>query len=203
MKKWLIAAMLAGVSPLLHADEKQEIAKCAAIKGNGERLVCFDTLAEKLGVDKNVVTTKAIDKGKWVVRTETSPIDDSTNVFLTLEAENYITSRMTTTKPTLMLRCKENSTDAFIIWGVYLGLETTEVLTRLDKEKAKTTTWTLSTDNTATFYYGKDIAYIKSLMTHDQLLAQVTPYSESPVTTTFDLRGLSEAIKPLQEACKW
>ncbi|MEL8222763.1 type VI secretion protein, partial [Escherichia coli] len=29
------------------------------------------------------------------------------------------------------------------------------------------------------------------------------PYNESPVSATFNLSGLSNALKPLQDACNW
>ncbi|EIA1333958.1 hypothetical protein K6675_004653 [Vibrio parahaemolyticus] len=43
----------------------------------------------------------------------------------------------------------------------------------------------------------------KNLCSIEQLLTQITPYSESPVMATFDVSGLSEAIKPLRKACHW
>lgn len=33
------------------------------------------------------------------------------------------------------------------------------------------------------------------------MFTQITPYNESPVSATFDVAGLSEALKPLQKAC--
>ena len=38
---------------------------------------------------------------------------------------------------------------------------------------------------------------------HDNLLIRVTPYNESPVMFDFDIRGMSKAIGPLQNACGW
>jgi type VI secretion system protein VasI len=37
----------------------------------------------------------------------------------------------------------------------------------------------------------------------DRLLAQVTPYGSNPLLATFDTTGLTEAIKPVQQACNW
>jgi Type VI secretion system VasI, EvfG, VC_A0118 len=44
---------------------------------------------------------------------------------------------------------------------------------------------------------------LKDLMKSESLLVELTPYSESPIMTSFDVRGLTEAIKPLQAACPW
>ena len=77
------------------------------------------------------------------------------------------------------------------------------MLIRLDKQKSKTRSWSISTDNKAVFVRGSDISFAKELMKHDKLLTQVTPYGESPVMATFDIRGLTEAIKPLRKTCNW
>lgn len=135
--------------------------------------------------------------------TDKSPINDSTNVFLSLDSEQTVRSGYNTVSPTLVIRCSEGKTNAYITWDLYLGLESTSLLTRLDKEPAVTTTWTISTDNKSVFVSGSDVTFAKQLMSHQTLLAQITPYGESPVMTTFDVGGFSDAIKPLREACKW
>jgi type VI secretion system protein VasI len=103
----------------------------------------------------------------------------------------------------LIIRCKSNKTELYIKWYDYLGMDSTQVSTRVGNASAQKRSWGLSTDNTATFFPGSPIAFIKSLMSAEKFIAQVTPYSESPVTAVFDIRGLTEAIKPLQETCGW
>ncbi|OHB72424.1 MAG: hypothetical protein A2W23_07650 [Planctomycetes bacterium RBG_16_43_13] len=187
------------------ADMTANIARCAAIKSPTERLACYDALAKKLGIEggKTLSTSKLTGTGKWRISTETSPIDDSKNVYLALSAEESIKAMLGTSLPVLFLRCKENKTEVYIAWGVYLGLEETTMLIRFDSKKATTSTWNISTDNMATFYRGSVIAFIRSIVGYKQLLVQVTPYGESPVMVTFDLAGLEEAVKQLQETCNW
>ena len=48
-----------------------------------------------------------------------------------------------------------------------------------------------------------EVDFLKKLLVVDSFVAQVTPYSASPITAIFDIRGLSNAIKPLQETCSW
>jgi type VI secretion system protein VasI len=72
---------------------------------------------------------------------------------------------------------------------------------RFDNEQARTVTMGISTDGEALFL-GKSIT-VETLMQHDEMVFGFTPFNSSPVETTFDLRGLSEAIKPLQGACNW
>lgn len=184
------------------ADTKTDIAKCSDIESSTSRLECFDKLATKLGVDKPETKT-TVDNGKWRVSEKMSKIDDSVNVFMFLNANEQIKTGLSSKYPRLILRCSEDKTSAFINVGAYLGMGETRVLTRLDKNKARKSTWSLSTDYKAMFVPGGDVKWIRKLMKHDTLLVEVTPYGESPVTMEFDLAGLPEAIKPLQKACHW
>ena len=184
------------------ADQTKDIAVCASEKSDAMRLVCFDSLATKLGVDK--VKSKALpSKSKWHVREDRSPIDDSVNITMSLASNDKVRSGYKNVQPRLFVRCSENKTNVFITWNLYLGLDKTQMLTRFDKQKATTSTWSLSTDNKAVFVRGGDIDFAKKLIQHKKLLTQITPYNESPVMATFDLSGLGEDIKPLRKACGW
>jgi type VI secretion system protein VasI len=189
-------------SSVANADSKQDIAKCAANAADAARLVCYDAIAKKLAVDKPVskVTTGS---GRWSVRSSKSPIDDSVNVHLSVQSEESVSSGYNTVRPSLFVRCSENKTNVFLTWDLYLGLDSTRMLTRFDNEQATTDSWSISTDNKAVFARGSDINLAKKMMNHEKLLTQVTPYGESPVMATFSIAGLTEAIKPLRKACKW
>ena len=184
------------------ADVKEEIAKCASIADKDRRLECFDAVADTLGNDKALIRP-ATAYGKWFVSTKQSMIDDSTNVYLSLEAEDDIDTGYGTTRPILHLRCSENKTSLFIVWNLYLGENSIEVLTRVDQQKAKSSYWSISTDNKAIFAPGRDTKYAKILARHKTLIVQLTPSGRSPLRATFDVTGLAEAMRPLQEACHW
>lgn len=198
-KKYILTLVLLS---FLNAATKQDIAICANKDSDAERLICFDSIAKKLNVNEPKQEIIA-NKGKWLTTIDTSPIDDSQKVILTLEADTPVRGNFTSSTPSLILRCSENKTEAYIAWDVYLGIGTTKVLTRLDRNKARTKTWGLSTDNKATFAPGSNVSFIKSLIGHEKLLVQTTPYGASPTMTTFHLSGLRDAIKPLKKACHW
>ena len=87
--------------------------------------------------------------GYWDVRISSSPIDDSKTVILSLEADSG--KNKWGKKPTLTVRCKENSTDFYINWNSYLGSDA-DVLTRIGSSKAITSRWSMSTDKESTFH---------------------------------------------------
>ena len=188
-----------------NADVNTDVARCAAESNSVKRLECFDSLSNRLGVasPKTTISTTS----KWEVRKETSRIDDSTNVTISLDADSSISGWPGKTHtPSLVLRCKERKTDAYIITGmppqVEYGTNGASVTIRFDKEKATKYQTSKSTDGEALFF-GQSVGLIKNMLQHTTLLFEFVPFNSSPAMTTFDLRGLAEAVKPLKETCKW
>ena len=188
-----------------NADVNTYVARCAAESNSVKRLECFDSLSNRLGVasPKTTISTTS----KWEVRKETSRIDDSTNVTISLDADSSISGWPGKTHtPSLVLRCKERKTDAYIITGmppqVEYGTNGASVTIRFDKEKATKYQTSKSTDGEALFF-GQSVGLIKNMLQHTTLLFEFVPFNSSPAMTTFDLRGLAEAVKPLKETCKW
>ncbi|HGJ5855642.1 MAG TPA: type VI secretion system-associated protein TagO [Arsenophonus nasoniae] len=143
-------------------------------------------------------------KNDWIISTSTSEIDDSQTVILEVKSEHQIYTRLyESITPYLIIRCQNNKTDVYINWWSYLGLDETKIITRIDKEKASSKWWNISTDNKAAFYPGNVIKFINSLFGKNKLFAQVTPYGESPVKATFNITGLSDKIIPLRKSCGW
>ena len=196
---------LVAVSLLLAANSsaainEKEYAKCAIVEGDLSRLECFDSLAESKKLNGRQVKPTSIEgKGKWKVTVDVNPIDDSKTATLILDADS---GRSRWGKSVyLVARCKSNSTDLYIGWNDYLGSEAS-VLTRVGANKAITQRWSMSTDKKATFH-SKPIPFLKEMLGSPKLVAQVTPYNESPVTAVFNTAGLENAIKPLRGTCGW
>lgn len=195
----MATALVFSVGSYAAIDDKK-YAKCAVIEGDLARLECFDNLAQEKNLDgRQLQPTSIAGKGKWNVSVDVNPIDDSKTVTLVLDADS---GKNRWGKPVyLVARCKSNTTDLYIGWNDYLGSEA-DVLTRVGDNKAITQRWSMSTDKTATFHR-KPIPFLKEMLTSSKMVAQVTPYNESPVTAIFNTSGLENVIKPLRETCSW
>ena len=196
----LMAVVFAFSGYAISAIDDKEYARCAVVEGDLARLECFDNLATAKNLDgRQVQPTSITGKGKWRISVDVNPIDDSKTVTLVLDADSG-KSRWGNAV-FLVARCKSNITDIYIGWNDYLGSEA-DVLTRVGNNKAVTQRWSMSTDKKATFHR-KPIPFLKEILISPKLVAQVTPYNESPVTAVFNTAGLDNAIKPLRETCSW
>lgn len=182
------------------AVDDSQVANCAALIGDLERLNCYDNLAGRAGLNGPQLSVPDVDGvGGWKVTEKVNPVDDSKTVTLILYASTGESRRGK--KIPFVARCQSNQTEAYIGWNDYLGREA-QVLTRVGANKASTQRWTLSTDKQASFV-PRPIDLLKEMTTAERFLAQVTPYNESPVTAIFLTAGLTNALKPLRETCGW
>ncbi|MFQ5515563.1 MAG: type VI secretion system-associated protein TagO [Myxococcota bacterium] len=154
--------------------------------------------------------SRPVEKSRWRSQTETSPLDDSTNVYLWIEADDSISGWLeSNVRPTLNIRCKENTTNAYINlkmrpdteYGSY-GSQYAYVTLRFDDDNAFQEKFGVSTDGEAVFF-PRHIGYVKQMLKHQKLLIRFTPANASPQLTTFNLEGLEGHIAPLREACHW
>lgn len=201
IKKVFVPAVFMAASGAFAADVPgKDIAKCAVIEGDLARLECFDGIAKQHKLNgPQSQPVDASNNGKWKVEIDVNPVDDSKTVTMIINATS---GEGKYGRPVFaVIRCQSNETDFYIGWGDYLGDEP-YVLSRVGDAKAETSEWSISTDKTTTFH-PQPVPFIKSLLTVNKLVAQVTPYNESPITAVFDTTGLNGAIKPLRETCSW
>lgn len=206
MRIWPLVLVISSASPpAIAAELARDIAKCSADKNNVTRLACYDALAPKARAQDPAKSSSSVSK--WQVRTETSQIDDSKNVIITLDAETPIQGWPSKRfLPELHIRCKERRTEAYIVTGmsptVEYGVDTATVTLRLDKQPAFKIAASKSTDGEALFLPNAS-ALAKRIAGAETMLFQFIPFNSSGQMTTFDVRGLSEALKPVREACRW
>ncbi|MBI6548341.1 type VI secretion system-associated protein TagO [Xenorhabdus lircayensis] len=174
-----------------------EYHKCKKLTESSKKLDCYETLSSE-----NSTVNK--EKNDWHISKRKSEIDDSQTILLRAEATRPIhTELLGRTVPDLVLRCQNNKTEVYITWGAYLGIDSAKITIRIDKEKAISKWWNISTDNKSSFHPGGNIKFIKSLLDKNTLFVQATPYGENTISTTFNITGLSDQITPLRKSCGW
>ncbi len=195
-------------APVEAATIPEVLAHCRAKDKDAERLACYDELARAVAEGVALPTLSDSGTGQWVVHQEISPIDDSRNVFMALEAENMVDvsglGLLGLTRPTLIVRCREGETNVYINydWSLELFEDYITVLTRFDKQPAQKNRWGLSTDDEAIFAPG-NVFWERKIAESQKLFVRITPTGKSPVDATFNLKGAAEAMRPLREACGW
>ncbi len=196
----LILSAAATTNALASVDDK-DVAKCAAVENSVQRLSCYDTLADDHDLSKKTVATPIEGKGKWSTSTKTDPLNDQSIYVAALVAESG--QGRFGEQIVMIVRCNKNTTDLYINWESFLGTEEAIVTHRVGKEKAVRQAWTVSTDHQSSFYPVSPVSVLKKMATADSFVVSVTPYSESPVTATFDISGAENALTDIRKGCKW
>ena len=137
---------------------------------------------------------------KWVVYSNTDPIDDSRTVIFFLPAEDNTSSAFNRNK-FLFVRFKNNAFEVFISWKNYIGRENATVITRYDGNPAEEESWSCSLDGDSTFSADHE-GTIKKILQSKKLVVRVQGYREV-ITTIFNIHGLKEAARASKYKAGW
>jgi len=182
------------------APTKTDIQKCGKIDDDLSRLACFDALHARVQ-GPLTVPSPAKGVGLWVVSSERSKIDDSMTVTALITTSQPVAIGYKQVSPTVVARCKEGEIDFYINWGMFIGVGDRPVTMRLDTDDARTDTWSVSTDYTATFYAGDRNVIFEALTKAKKLVVKTTPSGENPVITTFNVAGFANVRPAILKAC--
>lgn len=179
---------------------------CSKIKTDTERLSCYDKIFKP---DQKSADTESQEEEKkgWIIRKETSKIDDSISYYLILFSDDFI-DESEKEHGAIAIACPKKTTTIIFDTGENYLVDNGDydrVTYRLDKEKAKTIPMEVAKGHKAIGLWSgaKSIPFIKEMFGHDKMVVQITPYQKGPVTMEFSISGLEEAIKPIREECKW
>src|SRR4029079_4878800 len=94
-------------------------------------------------------------------------------------------------RPTLILRCKEKQTEVYIVTGMQPDVEAGNLdgatwRLRFDKETPITQNAGKSTSGDSLFLE-KPYALTNTMLQHERMVFEFTPFSASPAEMTFDL----------------
>jgi len=81
--------------------------------------------------------------------------------------------------------------EVYVSWNSYITDNGQEVFYRFDDGDAEMEKSTVSTNNKSTFFRNPE-SIVKKLISSKKLVVRTQPYSESPVTSVFDITGLQE-----------
>lgn len=138
--------------------------------------------------------------GEWT-------LDESAEPTLFQEAGNTIKDQSWTSDvtPRMQFACAPGGEIiASIDWRRFISSFSTEVGFKIDGGKFTWLKWKVDSSEQVTF--SPSAADTQTLLAAigegAELLVDVTPYSESPVTVTFDLKGLSRSLENLSANCR-
>lgn len=178
------------------------LAVCMTEKDPATRLRCYDLLAPSLETVREPQSKPAQEsegrdspQSEWLVNEGTSPVDDRPEIFA------YLSSR--DGKISIVLRCKDNRTDAFLNPSTYIGRAyKPKVTTRINSEKAISSAWVTSVDGEAAFSPAP-IPFIKSLPNSGTLFVRIDNYDGRRSEGTFDLGMMSDVKARIGKVCGW
>lgn len=196
-------------------DLEKGILKCAEIENRGDKIVCYEKVANDVknkGIEPEIAKSDAIQNtdidlkdgnskhGNWSVDITTNKKDDSKTVILMnvdLSSKDYLGRYRA-----IGIRCKEGNVDLMINWNDYLA-NYNQVTHRIDSEKAITANWNNSTSGDNSFYAKDAKRFLLSLIGKKKFYAETTAYRKGTVSLSANLDGFDEAIKPVRKVCKF
>lgn len=112
---------------------------CWDIPSDADRLACYDD------AHPPATSAEAPVPGDWSVRVDTSPLDDSKNVYASLFSNEVVPDKYggAGSKAGLVLRCTENVTAAYIAFNTYIGIGDFDFTYRIDSQRAQARSATL------------------------------------------------------------
>lgn len=150
------------------------------------------------------------DSTAWAIDQASSPINDMTNVDLSISSEHPVPAKFGgALRLKLAIRCREGKTSLAVHFGDHFMTSSKygdwgKVTYRVDRLAAAEALWVHSSDNAELMIQGPPaIELATGMVSASNFLIRAVPFGEMPLTASFDVRGLENAIAPLRTACDW
>lgn len=167
------------------------------------------TPSSPVAVSSNPLTSSPTGVGaetQWQIREDKSAMDGSKTVVISRDAENEIQGWLESNRPSLIVRCQERKTEAYIVTGTAANVEydtdNHTVRLRFDDSEPVTQHWSASTDDKALFSPNA-IEFAKMLVGSKSLAFEFTPLNANPAIIHFRLEGLAPYLQKAAAACGW
>jgi type VI secretion system protein VasI len=143
----------------------------------------------------------------WRSETWRSEMTDFQNQSIQTTGTSVVARYQRTYRPALTIRCMENTTSVHIDHGGFVTTQNIRVELRIDDGPVTSHRMNMSTNYEAFGLWrgNQAIPFLQSLINNGprRLTVRYTPHGESAVTTSFDISGIGERIRPVREACGW
>ncbi len=189
---WLVVFVTKPVAGLAGDSRIVKAFHCTEISNDIARLECFDKAYSDYDIAANA-------PGNWRTRTEVSPIDDTITFAAVVDANKNSTAYFPTNK--LFIRCRGNELELWVAWQNLPDFKGTRMISRVGTAPAVTENWIEGSPHEARFYPGNTRKLVREMMSADRFVAQLAEGKEKGETAVFNIKGLKEVSKPMQEAC--
>lgn len=133
--------------------------------------------------------------GDWLVNKEENKLTDKIDYYAMLSAKDQDVS--------LILRCQNNKTEAYLSMEDYMGSGYgSKVTIRTDKGKPVSQSWGIGEGGTSLFA-PKATTFIKSLIGKKSLITGYSPYGKSQLVAEFNIENADIVAKEISSACGW
>ncbi len=210
MFRYLILAFIFLGAPNAFAQDETAIkaAVCSRIDDSLARLTCFDKLFPRDAAKSETLENEQDDAlGQptihWSIEITKSPIDDSTQVFASLEPKSVSGTGIGDSQALLLLRCMENTTSAILATNMFMTDDTVSVITRVGEKEASSDRWDRSTSYKSVGLWSgsRSIPFIESLTDNTRLVVRIE--EDDRIDAQFDLADVSAVRQQLSSACNW
>ncbi len=144
---------------------------------------------------------QAQNTGKWEFHESTDYMTDVKSVYIMLASENGPDQSMA-----IKIEAKKQKLQVILIWNRYISPTSNfgpVVTCRFGDGRPKLESkWSLNSTHDETWRRGSQrqtLDFVDKLMKVDRFIAQIRPDKKNMLTATYDVTGLAEAFKPLQE----
>lgn len=162
-----------------------------------------DIKIDEMNEKSNINVKDDRETNNWICKKSYAKIDNRASVSCFNFSTDKIEIGGSQKSAVLVIRCKDNSTEAFIGWPRYLGRGIShKVETKVDNKSIEKREWNSSTDGEAVFRE-KPINWIKSLKDGKKIIVRLKPYSSGYEELEFNIIGINDVIEQVSEICKW
>ncbi|EIY2678705.1 hypothetical protein MMK78_005601 [Raoultella planticola] len=143
-----------------------------------------------------------VAEGTWQVKKEENKMTDKTDVVAINRSPDVYTRQGIERSTSIVIRCKENKTEAYLSVSEYLGSDDPVVTVRFDGGKPQRRTWNGAEGGEAAFS-NKAVSFIKEMSSHKKMIVGFETYGSTMQVVEFDLTGIDSIAKEISSACKW